>query len=323
MLEPVRRAASIKLLFGHDMPAAGRDDWTTQSDHGAFHSAGIPFLYFGVEDHPDYHKPTDTADKINPSSSIQAAATILDAVTRVDRALPPPREVTRAARVTSRALDLRSAARRAVRAVQRRAVGHRSDSDRPPLHARRTIAKSSAFCAAALAFGRVQSVLNSIEGLLQVMGPSPAAFVRAFEPARDRRALDHLVHRWTRGIDLAALVWMLRQMLDSHGSIEAFFVDGADPAAETIEEALDAFSRRACALDRTPVYGRTRPQAGRGATSSPGRRAAARASGSTCSCAGWSGAIGVDLGVWTTRDAGAAHRPARYPCHPRSAAACG
>ena len=118
------------------------------------------------------------------------------------------------------------------------------------------------FCASALAFGRVQSVLNSIEGLLQVMGPAPAAYVRAFEPSRDRRTLDHLVHRWTKGVDLAALVWLLRQMLDSHGSIEAFFVDGADPQAATIEHALDAFSRRACALDRKAVYGRSSPQPG-------------------------------------------------------------
>jgi uncharacterized protein (TIGR02757 family) len=113
------------------------------------------------------------------------------------------------------------------------------------------------FCAAALAFGRVQSVLNSIEGLLAVMGRSPAAFVRGFDPARDRRSLDHLVHRWTRGIDLAALVWILRQMIDSHGSIEGFFADGLDPAAETVVDALDAFSRRACALDQRAVYGRT------------------------------------------------------------------
>lgn len=111
------------------------------------------------------------------------------------------------------------------------------------------------FCAAALAFGRVQSVINSIEGLMAVMGDSPSAYVRAFDPARDRRSLDHLVHRWTRGIDLAALVWLLRQMLESHGSIEAFFASEADPDAETIEAALDAFSRRACALDQRAVYG--------------------------------------------------------------------
>ena len=113
------------------------------------------------------------------------------------------------------------------------------------------------FCASALAFGRVQSVLNSIEGLLTVMGPSPAAYVRAFTPARDRRALDHLVHRWTRGVDLAALLWILRQMLDAEGSIEGFFVKDLTPEAETIADALDAFSRRACALDQRAVYGKT------------------------------------------------------------------
>lgn len=117
------------------------------------------------------------------------------------------------------------------------------------------------FVAAALAFGRVQSVIQSIEGLLAVMGPAPADYVRRFDPARDRRALDHLVHRWTRGIDLAALVWILRQMLEQHGSIEGYFCDGVDPGppileAPTIEAALDGFSRRACALDRRAVYGR-------------------------------------------------------------------
>jgi len=119
-----------------------------------------------------------------------------------------------------------------------------------------------AFCAAGLAFGRVQSVLNSIEGLLAVMGPSPSAFVRAFTPARDRQALDHLVHRWTRGVDLAALVWLLRQMIDAHGSIEGFFAAGADPGAETVEGALDSFSQRACALNLKAVYGRSRPRPG-------------------------------------------------------------
>lgn len=120
------------------------------------------------------------------------------------------------------------------------------------------------YCAAALAFGRVQSVLNSIEGLLNVLGPQPAEYVRAFEPARDRQALAHLVHRWTRGVDLAALVWILRQMLESRGSIEGFFVERLEPGAETIEQALDAFSERACRLDVKAVYGRTSPKPGVG-----------------------------------------------------------
>lgn len=112
------------------------------------------------------------------------------------------------------------------------------------------------FCAAALAFGRVQSVLNSIEGLLRVMGPQPSVYVRTFQPARDRQALSHLVHRWTRGVDLAALVWVLRQMIDAAGSIEGYFAEGIDSAHDTVEPALESFSQRACALNLKDVYGR-------------------------------------------------------------------
>lgn len=121
-----------------------------------------------------------------------------------------------------------------------------------------------AFCAAALAFGRVQSVLNSIAGMLEVMGPSPAAYVRAFDPARDRRRFDHLVHRWIKGADLAALVWLLHQMLAQSGSIEGFFLEGLAADAVDVGDALESFSRRAMALDRQAVYGRSQPQPGVG-----------------------------------------------------------
>jgi hypothetical protein len=88
LLEPVAARAPITVLFGHDSPGSGNDDWTLQSDHGIFHQAGIPFLYFGVEDHPDYHQPTDTADKVNPDFFTSAAATVLDALRALDAGLP-------------------------------------------------------------------------------------------------------------------------------------------------------------------------------------------------------------------------------------------
>jgi Zn-dependent M28 family amino/carboxypeptidase len=87
-LDAVAAAASIKLLFGHDRPELGVDDWTSQSDHAAFHDAGIPFVYFGVEDHPDYHEPTDTADRIDAMFFSRAANTIHAAIVALDRALP-------------------------------------------------------------------------------------------------------------------------------------------------------------------------------------------------------------------------------------------
>ncbi|HUQ87780.1 MAG TPA: DUF2400 family protein, partial [Vicinamibacterales bacterium] len=119
-----------------------------------------------------------------------------------------------------------------------------------------------AFIAAALAFGRVQSVINSIEGMLEVMGPSPAGFVRGFTPSRDRDRFKHLVHRWTNGADFSALVWILHQMIEGSGSIENFFAEGLANDAVDVGDALQSFSTRALALDVSAVYGRKQPKPG-------------------------------------------------------------
>jgi Zn-dependent M28 family amino/carboxypeptidase len=86
IVEVVAAGAEVRLIPGHDRP--GRepgDDWTNLSDHGVFHAAGIPFLYFGVEDHPDYHRPTDTVDGIQPAFYNRAARTILTALRLLDQ----------------------------------------------------------------------------------------------------------------------------------------------------------------------------------------------------------------------------------------------
>jgi uncharacterized protein (TIGR02757 family) len=170
------------------------------------------------------------------------------------------------------------------------------------------------FCAAGLAFGRVASVISSIESLFRVMGPEPAAFVRRFDPARDGRAFDGLGHRWTRGRDLAALVWILRAMLERSGSIEAFFLEGFDGDHEDVGSALDSFSRRARAVDLRPVYGLPsrggrRPGAGGRKTGPPKRPGAhyffpCPSNGSGCKRLNlflrWMVRRDqVDLGVWT------------------------
>lgn len=111
------------------------------------------------------------------------------------------------------------------------------------------------FCAAVLAFGRVASVLQSIERLVSVLGPAPAAFARRFDPARDGPPLGGIVHRWIRGADLVALLWIVRRMLED-GSIEDFFLKGYDPAAADVGPALESFSGRAREVDLRPAYGR-------------------------------------------------------------------
>ena len=138
------------------------------------------------------------------------------------------------------------------------------DSALDPVHIVRRYASREdreivGFCAAALAFGRVASVLQSVEALLRVMGPRPTAFVRSFDPAVHGPALAPLVHRWIRGRDLVALLIILQRMLRDHGSIEGFFVAGDDPSAPDVHAALDSFSTRALATDLTAAYGRKRP----------------------------------------------------------------
>jgi Zn-dependent M28 family amino/carboxypeptidase len=87
LLEAIAKDAKVKLLLGHDRPELKSNDWTSQSDHFAFHQAKIPFIYFGVEDHKDYHKPTDDFVNINQAFYVHAVETILEAVKSFDRDL--------------------------------------------------------------------------------------------------------------------------------------------------------------------------------------------------------------------------------------------
>lgn len=146
---------------------------------------------------------------------------------------------------------------------QYRAFDH-ADSATDPIHIVRRYKSAEdrevvGFCAAALAFGRVASVLQSVEGLLAVMGPHPAKFVREFDPGTQSGPLEPLVHRWIRGRDLVALLIILRRMLRESRSIENFFVAGDDPDAPDVGPALDSFSTRALDTDLRAAYGRRPP----------------------------------------------------------------
>ena len=116
------------------------------------------------------------------------------------------------------------------------------------------------FIAAGLAFGRVASVMASIEAVAAVLGDRPAAAVRAFDPRRDGDRLRPLVHRWTRGDDFVALIWVLRQLIERHGSIERAFADGLDRDAADVGPAIERFSSEARAIDLRPAYGRRVPK---------------------------------------------------------------
>ncbi|CAN5243138.1 M20/M25/M40 family metallo-hydrolase [soil metagenome] len=68
LLEPIAPVGPVSLAFGKDTPQdTGENNWVEASDQGAFFKANIPFLYMGVDYHPDYHRPSDDFDKITPA----------------------------------------------------------------------------------------------------------------------------------------------------------------------------------------------------------------------------------------------------------------
>ena len=144
---------------------------------------------------------------------------------------------------------------------------NREDSAADPVNlvrpfARREDREVAGFCAAALAFGRVASVLASISTLFRILGDRPGDYVRSFVPSAPHPELYAMVHRWTRGRDLAALLWILRQMQEQSGSIDKLFAEGLSEEDVDVGAALDGFSRRALALDVRRVYGRVPKRAG-------------------------------------------------------------
>ena len=76
----------VNLRQGHD----GRpddEDYTLRSDMGPFHTHHIPFVHFGVEEHDDYHRPTDRVERIQPEFYYGAVVTAADFIRRLDASL--------------------------------------------------------------------------------------------------------------------------------------------------------------------------------------------------------------------------------------------
>lgn len=86
-LQQLQQQSSVRLLLGYDRPywlVGSHQDWTLSSDHREFHKRAVPFVYFGVPDHPHYHQPTDTVENLDPEFYREVSETVLQAVLLFD-----------------------------------------------------------------------------------------------------------------------------------------------------------------------------------------------------------------------------------------------
>ena len=111
-----------------------------------------------------------------------------------------------------------------------------------------------ALLTACLAYGRVDLFGRALERALSVMGPSPAAFVREFDAARDAAVFAGFIYRFNRPRDLVAFCVAARDVLARHGTLEKCFLAGDAEPRGPIGPALERFARAFLDADLRAVF---------------------------------------------------------------------
>jgi uncharacterized protein (TIGR02757 family) len=115
-----------------------------------------------------------------------------------------------------------------------------------------------ALLTACLAYGRVDLFGRALEGVLRVMGPSPARFVREFDARAQAHAFDAFLYRFNRPRDVVAFCAAAREVLARYGSLEKCFAAGDHDPAGPIGPALERFARAFLEADVRDVFPRRR-----------------------------------------------------------------
>jgi len=87
-LQKLQNSLGVSLKKGFKARTFGGNrnrKWIMSSDHGVFHRAGIPFIYFGVGTHINYHQDTDTFKNANHDFFHIATNSIFQQLIFIDR----------------------------------------------------------------------------------------------------------------------------------------------------------------------------------------------------------------------------------------------
>lgn len=75
---------------GLELARLGADLVGTRSDYGPFRDEKVPFLFFSTGEHPDYHTPQDTPDRLNYEKLASISNVILEIVRQTANTAKPP-----------------------------------------------------------------------------------------------------------------------------------------------------------------------------------------------------------------------------------------
>ncbi len=92
--------------------------------------------------------------------------------------------------------------------------------------------------ASSLAYGRVASILASVEKVLGPLGSHPAEFIKSAAPREIKKLYRDFKHRFTDGDELADFIIAIRRNILEYGSLEKCFVSGLKHDDSTVLNSL-------------------------------------------------------------------------------------
>ncbi|MBM3262848.1 MAG: TIGR02757 family protein [candidate division Zixibacteria bacterium] len=97
------------------------------------------------------------------------------------------------------------------------------------------------FIASALAYGRAEKIVETVDRVFRMMEDAPHDFVLHFDPKTDGGRFRSFVYRFSRGSDLIVLIGLLQRALAVYGSLQRLFLEGDRPEHPHIGPALVRF----------------------------------------------------------------------------------
>ncbi len=98
--------------------------------------------------------------------------------------------------------------------------------------------------AACLAYGRVAMIIKNVSAVLTPMEGKPADFIESHTEKDFKKLYSDFKHRFTTGQEMAFFLSGIKDACREYGSLENCFADGFDDTAETVHQALSAFTAR-------------------------------------------------------------------------------
>ena len=100
-----------------------------------------------------------------------------------------------------------------------------------------------ALVAASLAYGRVAQILKSVSLVLNIMGPSPARYLKNATAGSLKKDFNGFVHRFATDNNIAALLLGVKQVIAIHGTLYECFLSEFKKKDKTVLPALTIFAR--------------------------------------------------------------------------------